>query len=710
MTLLGQVVLLRELAVAFHGSELNLLLGLAGWMAGSALGALTGRWRGAAGRTGTRLAFVAWAILLIASMVACRALGPLSGSEPGAWLPFPTQLAAMAALIGPPAVLAGLLFQRTARGFVADGWGLAMAYAAESAGGLLGGALATGLLLLGVPNLAAGLLAALGALAAAVLPWRPRPRWLLPLALPAALALAAALPLTPRLDAALTRLEHPDLVATRDTPYGRATLDERAGRLALFQDGALAWESEGTDGEVFAHLAALQVAEPRKILVLGGATRGLLPPLLEHGPARIDVVEQDAARLALLRPHLSQEAQAALRDPVVHLVTEDPRRFVRAEGSWDLILVDLPEPTSGATARFTTREFFADCARRLTPGGVLGLRLPGAENLWTPSLTWRNASIQRALAWSFSDILVLPGTTTTWLASSGGLERGARPLAARMAARDLHPRLVSPAFLDYLLRNDRTAEIAAALAASTAPASRDDHPGCYVLTLVMWLSRFVPDLALLDLSATARAWQRPLAAIAAGLALLGAGLLWAARRHLRLGRAVLAVSAGLLGTVTEGVLVTRFQLARGALFGDLGLLLTAFMAGLALGALALDVYDRRLPEDTPPSPWLARAVLLGCAAVPLAAVAMQVLGYAPGLGGTALHLVTAGAATSALFGLASLLRTPGREPAVAPLLGLDLLGGALGSLLVSLALIPFLGLAGGAAAAGALALVLLVIV
>jgi len=710
VTLLGQVVLLRELAVAFHGSELNLLLGLAGWMAGSAGGTLLGRWQGEATPTGTRAAFLAYALALPLTIGASRALGPIAGQEPGAWLPFPAQIAAMAALIGPPALLAGMLFQRAARAFVADGWGLAMGYAAECAGGLVGGALATGLLALGVPNLAVGLLAALGASAAAAHPWRSRPRWLLPLVLPVVLALAAALALTPTLDATLTRLEHPDLRASRDTPYGRTTLDEAGGRLALFQDGALAWESEGTDAEVFAHLGALQVAEPRRILVLGGAVRGLLPPLLEHLPERIDVVEQDAARLDLLRPHLPATAERALRDPTVHLAIADPRTFVRAEGTWDLILVDLPEPASGATARFTTREFFADCGARLAPGGVLGLRLPGSENLWSPSLTWRNASIQRALAWTFPDLLVLPGTTTTWLASHGGLERGSPALATRLAARHLQPRLVSPAWLDYLLQNDRTAEIARRLAASPAPASRDDNPGCYALTLLMWLGRFVPDLTLLDLSAAVRAWRGPLAATTAGLALLGLGLLWGARRWQGLGRALLATCAGLLGTVTEGALLTRFQLTHGALFGDLGLLLTAFMAGLAAGALALDLYDRRREEGHPPSPWVARAVLLGCAAAPGALVVQQVLGLSPGLAATTLHLAAAGAATAALFGLASQVRTAGRDPAVAPLLGLDLFGGCLGSLLVSLALIPLCGLSGSAAAASGLALLLLVIV
>ena len=42
VSLLGQVVLLRELTVAFFGSELITILGLGLWLAGSGGGALAG--------------------------------------------------------------------------------------------------------------------------------------------------------------------------------------------------------------------------------------------------------------------------------------------------------------------------------------------------------------------------------------------------------------------------------------------------------------------------------------------------------------------------------------------------------------------------------------------------------------------------------------------------------------------------------------------
>lgn len=699
------MALLRELTVAFHGSDLLVLLGLGLWLLGGAAGALAGHRRGAAGEGATRLAFLAFAALTCLSAVGFRALGSLAGIEPGAWPPLGKMALASALLLLPPAALAGALFQRAARGFAADGGTLPLAYALESAGCLLGGALSTAMLALGAPNLAAAGVAGLAALAAACRPWRGRPRWLLPLALPAALPLAAGLALAGPLDRALTRLGHPTFLATRDTPYGRITLDASGEQIAWFQDGALVWESQGVEAEGFVALAALQVAAPRRVLLLGGAARGLLPELLLHAPERVDVVEIDPATFDLARTALPARERAALADPRVRAVVADPRRHVRAGEPYDLVLLDLPEPSSGATARFGTAEFLADCALRLAPGGVLALRMPGAENLWSPTLTWRNAAIQRALAASFADVLALPGAETTWLASQARLERDPALLAARLAARGLAPRLVSPAWLRYRLEGDRVAEVAARMAASPAPPNTDDHPVCHTLTQFNWLGRFVPGLALLDLPAFLRSAARPLAVAGLALAALAALGLRAARRSPRVAGGALALAAGFLGMTVEGVLLLRYQLAEGALFGDLGLLLTAFMAGLAAGGLALDRLGRR-----PLAPWRARALVLGCAAVPAATALLQIAGARPSLPDSALLLAAAGASTAALFGLASLPGPTGERAAIGPLYALDLLGGALGALAAGLVLVPLLGLSGTAGVAAAVAMLVLVAV
>ena len=76
------------------------------------------------------------------------------------------------------------------------------------------------------------------------------------------------------------------------------------------------------------HLLALLVPRPRSVLLVGGVERGLVPVLLRHPVERLVVLEPDAAAFAFLLGRLPEADRAALRDPRVRVVHEDPRRFV----------------------------------------------------------------------------------------------------------------------------------------------------------------------------------------------------------------------------------------------------------------------------------------------------------------------------------------------------------------------------------------------
>ena len=148
---------------------------------------------------------------------------------------------------------------------------------------------------------------------------------------------------------------------------------------------------------------------------------------------------------------------------------------------------------------------------------------------------------------------------------------------------------------------------------------------------------------------------------------------------------------------------------RAALAYDLGLLLTAFMAGLAAGSLALDHLARQPPGPPSLPRWLGAALLVALAVQ----AALVALGSAGGLVGLLLggvHLLVAGALVAALLSWASLHGAPTQRAVVSPLYAADLLGGCLGSLLATLVLVPWVGLDGTAASAAAVALLALLLV
>ena len=91
VSILGQVVLLRELNVASYGVELIYILAMGVWLFWTAVGALIGRRSHvpSASRVGLLLLFVG--LILPVDVAFIRSARTLFAGVPGAYLPFPQQ-------------------------------------------------------------------------------------------------------------------------------------------------------------------------------------------------------------------------------------------------------------------------------------------------------------------------------------------------------------------------------------------------------------------------------------------------------------------------------------------------------------------------------------------------------------------------------------------------------------------------------------------
>ncbi|MGD9546488.1 MAG: hypothetical protein AB7V45_02965 [Candidatus Krumholzibacteriia bacterium] len=690
VSLLGQVILLREVTIAFFGSELVILLGIGLWLLGTGLGAAAaGRLRGGALLVAPVFLLV-FGLLVPGLVVWARAVRGIWGAVPGAYLPFSGQMVAMATILVPAALISGLVFALAARGAVAGGRTLGAAYAAECAGALAGGAAATGFVAAGLGNLTQGMVCGVIAAGACAIGRQAKARIA---GVAACLLLVVGLLLSPALDRATTRWNHPDLLAVRDTPYGRITAEGRRGQLAFFVNDALAYENQGTAAEEFVQLAALQVDDPRRILVLGGGLTGILDEVGKLRAQAVMYVERDPVLLAMLRELTNPSG------PALDTVVADPRRYLAGQAGWDLVLVGMPDPDSALANRYYTAEFFTACRAALTPRGVLAFRLTGSENVRTPARIRRAAAIVRALEGTFASVVVVPGSVDVFLASAAPLARDAATPAERLTARGTKTRLISPAYLEYLYGNDRFAEMDSLLASAEVSANTDARPACFRHTLLLWFARFRPEVGWVEAGSLTAAdfirspWTWAVAAAWAVVARF-------ARRHprVRLGAAMGAIGAA--GMALEAAVLMDFQVRVGALYQDLGLLLCLFMLGMALGSAAgargTDAFAGRIRG---PAVCLAAAALAAWWAME-----RGLLDSLPAAGATLMLGAAAVGWAFALLGRAQ-GTSPGRT--ASPLIAADLAGSALGSLTAGLVLIPLWGPGGAAAGAALLAVAIL---
>ncbi len=692
ISILAQVILLRELSVTLYGVELIYLLALGAWLLWTALGTVGGHWLGSSSCRALSALFCGFSFLFPLDIIFIRDARQLMAGIPGAYLDFPQQMAVILISLLPISALLGLLFQRAARLFADHGRSLASAYAVESLGGALGGLTSSLMLRFGMPNWALALWCSLAGLGAAfILLKRPFPFYGIFVYSLIFLLLCGALMYVPPIDWWMTSWNHTALLDSQDTPYGRITLTRSSGQVSVYENDVFWFETEGYGAEVFAQLAALQHPLPNKILILGGGLEGLVGEVLKHHPLRIDYVEVNERMYRLVSRHLPPSFLVPFKSHLVRIIFEDPRHFLKSAEPYDLILVGMGEPSSGQANRFYTRDFFEQCSRRLNPSGVIAFRLRSLENYWTPALRLRNASICRALGEVFSHNLILPGDTNYIVASNQRLPEVPEILIDRMESRKLTPRALTRPYIQYLYTNDRVAEIAATIKATPAPPNLDEKPVVYEFTLLLWLSKFFPSLMHQDVNTLFPATFTP--GIWSMVFLFNLVVLFfLCRFHRWAKRLLLAGIAGFSGMALETVLFLYYQVKSGILYQDMGILLTCYMLGLTLGAWVVDRYADR----SGPIPFYKRAFL------PIVVLLMAAFSFATGgaiHAGVQANLVLAGslqflgaALASALFAFASFEPKSNQKKLISPLYSADVIGGAAASLLGSFWFIPILGL------------------
>ena len=100
---------------------------------------------------------------------------------------------------------------------------------------------------------------------------------------------------------------------------------------------------------------------------------------------------------------------------VSHDLSENMKSY---SDKFDLIILHLPAPSNLLLNRYYSYEFFKQLKGVLSSDGVVGISFPGGENFLGPELSFLGGSILYTLQRVFSDIVLMPGAESTFFAAS----------------------------------------------------------------------------------------------------------------------------------------------------------------------------------------------------------------------------------------------------------------------------------------------------
>ena len=168
-----------------------------------------------------------------------------------------------------------------------------------------------------------------------------------------------------------------DVVYARDSSYQRIVITRWRDDVRLYLNGHIQFSSvdEFRYHEALV-IPALEAAKPaRSVLILGGGDGLAVREVLKYDSVEaITLVDIDpvVTELARTRPELTRLNEGALSSPKVTIVHQDAFTFLdRHQGFFDVIIADLPDPSTPALCKLYSRAMYSLMAHRLSLGGVL---------------------------------------------------------------------------------------------------------------------------------------------------------------------------------------------------------------------------------------------------------------------------------------------------------------------------------------------------
>ena len=376
-----------------------------------------------------------------------------------------------------------------------------------------------------------------------------------------------------------------ELIKSKDTPFGKLQIIKTEEQFSLYNNSLLIYSHPDlASSEESIHFALLQKSAAKSVLLIGGGAGGSLQQVLKYPVIRVDYVELDPEIIRLTLQYLPEQERQSFNDKRVYLFFQDGRAFLRnTSNTYDIIILNLPDPSTAQINRFYTKEFFQMVKNRLSPRGIFSFRVSSAENYISPELQNYLASLYFTLKEEFPVVEIVPGDSNIFLASTGQLILDHQRLSQEIDRLDLKNTYVSEHSLFSRLSPFRINLLKDKVFTGAKTINQDLVPISYFFNSVLWSTQFqsLETVFFHLFSRISRFWLFDLPLIVFVLILIFFGL---RRKKTPFYLVPLAVM-GLTTLTIEIVVLIAFQTFYGYLYKKVALLFSCFMIGLFIGAL-----------------------------------------------------------------------------------------------------------------------------
>jgi len=605
----GQIILLRELLVSFHGNEITLGVILANWLILEAIGSFfIGRMAEKTEKRIETYVFIqlVFAIALPWAVYLSRVFKGMLGITPGEALGFAPIFYVSFLILSPVALSHGALFTWGCRldsdSVREEASSIGRVYVLETVGSIAGGLLITFVLIQYFNAFEIAFAISLtNALISAVLlgpcwkgPWIQLRKglWILSamLALFYAYSILGTVAKETHSSSIQSQWKGLQAIHYENSIYGNITVTKRGEQYTFFADGIPSITTPVPDIasiEDFVHFTLLFHEKPESVLILSGGAGGMIHEILKHPVKRVDYVELDPLLLKLVKRFSTPLTQSELSDPRVKVHYTDGRFFLgRTQDRFDIIFIGISAPQELQTNRLFSSEFFSMAKGKINPGGMVVLTLPGSSTYISPELRDLNGCIFDTLKQVYPRVKVIPGDVNLYFASDSDklATVTAEEMMKRLEKRKLKTSLITRDYIAYRFQERWLKWFDESMEGRKVYINSDFRPLAVFFTLSCWSALFSPYLT--GIFKWFEGWSFKMTLVLTLILTLPLLVIFLKNPSSSRYSVPYAIfTSGLADMMFDLAIIFAFQTLYGYLYHQIGLLISVFMVGVALGGL-----------------------------------------------------------------------------------------------------------------------------
>ncbi len=448
---------------------------------------------------------------------------------------------------------------------------------------------------------------------------------------------------------------------SKETYFGNITITENAGQYNFFGNGSLLYTTDNTMiNEEYTHYALMQHPHPKDVLLVSGGIGGMISEILKYK----SIENADYVELNPQLINMAAKYKPLPADKRVHILFDDGRHYIEhARKKYDVVIFAVPDPSSLQINRFYTNGFIAILKQKLFPGAVVLYSVSASGNYMSTEKIGIETTVYQTLKNNFRHVEIIPGERDYFVASDSMLRTDIGELSA---SKSIDTKYVNPYYIDDISNQQRGTFIKDNLKKEKL-LDLDEKPLPVYYHILQFISEFTSKGSVL---------------IAIPVIILLIPLFF--MRSVAAGMYI----TGFTASSFEVLIIFTFQTFFGYVYSAIGIIIAIFMGGLALGS----TYGKRF-KSTKKHFALAQMLLVSYA---LLFPVFWNLQKETGNSYTGLFLffiITLFLST--ITGFQYVVGTkllPGSFNHTAPYLyAVDLIGSSLGAIVISVFLLPLIG-------------------